>query len=117
MITRTRMAPALGAAIILTLFTPAAAEADQGVTTVATGLDNPHGLAFAPDGSLYVAEGGVGGAGPCFPGAQSDLECFGTSGAITKVSGGTQRRVVTGLPSIAAPDGARAIGPSDVAVV
>ncbi|WP_327358889.1 ScyD/ScyE family protein [Streptomyces sp. NBC_01304] len=117
MITRTRMAPAVGAALILTLFTPAGAEADQGPTTVATGLDNPHGLAFSADGSLYVAEGGVGGAGPCFPGAQADLECFGTSGAITKISGGSQRRVVTGLPSIAAPDGARAIGPSDVTVV
>ncbi|MER5889217.1 ScyD/ScyE family protein [Streptomyces sp. NPDC001941] len=121
MTTRTRMTPALGAAILLTLFTPAAAEAEQGsgqgVTTVATGLDNPHGLAFAPDGSLYVAESGVGGPGPCLPGPQAELECFGTTGAVTKVSRGTQRRVVTGLPSIAAPDGARAIGPSDVAVV
>ncbi|MFD3515501.1 ScyD/ScyE family protein [Streptomyces sp. NPDC058657] len=117
MITRTRMAPAIGAALLLTLFTPAAAEADQGITTVATGLDNPHGLAFAPDGSLYVAESGVGGTGPCFPGPQADLECFGTTGAITKIRGGTQRRVVTGLPSIATPGGARAIGPSDVAVV
>jgi sugar lactone lactonase YvrE len=31
------------------------------VTLFATGLDNPRGLKFGPDGVLYVAEGGTGG--------------------------------------------------------
>src|SRR5215510_10232799 len=30
-------------------------------TVVMTGLHNPRGIAFAPDGALYVAESGCGG--------------------------------------------------------
>jgi glucose/arabinose dehydrogenase len=42
----------------------AAAPNDSTVTTIkvfATGLNNPRGLKFGPDGNLYVAEGGTGG--------------------------------------------------------
>ncbi len=93
---------------------PSAAHADQSVATVATGLDNPRGLGFAPNGALYVAESGRGGAGPCFTGPEGDEVCFGTTGAITEIRKGSQRRVLTELPSIAARDGSFAIGPSDV---
>lgn len=39
------------------------------VSVLASGFNNPRGLAFGPDGNLYVAEGGIGGthstAGQC----------------------------------------------------
>ena len=34
---------------------------------VMTGLDNPRGLAWGPEGALYVAEAGKGGPGVCVP--------------------------------------------------
>lgn len=107
-------------AAALALLPAAAAEAhhghQQGVKVVASGLDNPRGLAFGPGGGLYVAEAGRGGSGPCQPGGEGDTVCFGTSGAVTRVNlwSGGQTRIASGLPSLAGTDGSSAIGPSDV---
>lgn len=82
---------------------------------IATGLDNPRQLSFTRGGDLLVAESGEGGAGPCLPGPEGGEVCFGTSGAITKVSArGKQTRLLRGLPSLAARDGSEATGPGDV---
>jgi hypothetical protein len=87
----------------------------SGPVVIATGLDNPRQLSF--DGyDLYVAESGTGGDQGCMPGPEGDEVCFGETGSVTKVDRWGQRRVLTGLPSRAAPDGSAATGPTDVAV-
>jgi hypothetical protein len=86
-----------------------------GLQVVASGLDNPRGIAIGPGGALFVAESGAGGSGPCTVGPEGNEVCFGPSGAITRIAHGTQRRVVTGLPSVAdKADGSAAVGPVDV---
>lgn len=88
---------------------------------VASGLDNPRGLGFGPDDFLYIVEAGRGGPdSPCLPppaGAPpgAPMRCYGPTAAITRVRAlGDQQRVVTGLPSLAGPDGSEATGPHDI---
>jgi sugar lactone lactonase YvrE len=100
--------------MLLVLALAAPVSADGHVTVVADGLDNPRGLAFAPNGALYIAEAGTGGAGPCFEGPEGEEVCFGTTGAISMLRNGRQRQVVTGLPSLAEAGGVAATGPHDV---
>jgi hypothetical protein len=82
---------------------------------IADGLDNPKGLSFGPDGSLYLAEAGTGGDGASVPSpsGQGNL-CYGMSGAIAKIENGVAKRVLTGLPSLAFADGTGAAGPHDI---
>lgn len=75
--------------------------AEPQLTPVATGLNNPRGLAFAPDGKLYVAEAGIG-AGDGQGGFGLGI---GFTGAVTEISGigspqPVVRRVATGLVSL-----------------
>jgi hypothetical protein len=84
-------------------------------TVVMSGLDNPRGLAFAPNGALYVTEAGRGGDGPCLVNPGSGEErCFGRTGAITRLWKGQQSRILEGLESHAQPDGSAASGPNGI---
>ena len=71
---------------------------------VMSGLHNPRGLAFGPDGALFVAEAGTGGPAPCVTIVATPY-CYGPTGSISRLLDGVQERVVEGLPSIAAPNG------------
>jgi len=85
---------------------------------VVRGLDNPRGLAFGPEGALYIAQAGRGGDGLCGPGPEG-IRCYGDSGAITRFDPktGATSDVVTGLPSLATEEGQMfAIGPNDLSL-
>ncbi len=95
-------------------------EAVQQVSTtmrvVATNLNNPRGLTIGPDGGIYVAEGGVGGA-DCYQVDPSDptfVMCIGATGSVTRIENGVQERIAVGLPSMADPSGFAAGGPSRI---
>ena len=74
------------------------------VSVFASGLENPRGLKFGPDGKLYVAEGGTGGTNPVVgcanvPGAGPYLGSQ-TGGRISRIDAHGHRTTVTAsLPS------------------
>ncbi len=109
----TLAATAAATALATTFLAPPASAVEWDV--VASSLDNPRQLSFSGD-TLYVAEAGAGGSGPCVAGPEGDV-CLGLTGAVTRVRNGVQRRVLTRLPSLAAEDGSSALGPADVRVL
>ncbi|MBV9849159.1 MAG: ScyD/ScyE family protein [Armatimonadetes bacterium] len=95
----------LGAAA---LGAPHPARAQDSLQTVMSGLDNPHGLVFGPDGGLYVAEAGNGGpAGnpTILTSNNGEVNTLGSTGAVSRYLNGVQKQIITGLPSLADPAG------------
>ena len=98
----------LSAALLTACFVVLVGVAGAGaatVTQVASGLDNPRGVAFLPNGELVVAEAGHGGD-VCL-GAGGALPCFGTSAQISAIdlATGSHTPIVSGLFSVKEPEG------------
>jgi hypothetical protein len=122
----TRWASA-GGLVLAALVVPALPVAQTTVSVVMSGLDSPRGLAFGPEGALYVTEAGRGAVGTdneaianpetdprCYTGPLGGVQCYGPTGAISRWWHGVQTRVATGLPSTSFANGTRGTGPTDI---
>jgi sugar lactone lactonase YvrE len=106
---------AVAAATAAATFAGASVAQAATVETVARGLDNPRGVAVAPDGSVYVAN--TGRAGRSCRGEGEEAMCIGRTGRIVRVtpSGGKQT-VARGFMSLGGPGGVFAAGVHGVSV-
>ena len=100
---------------------PSAAHAQNGLQVVMSGLNNPYGLAFGPDGGLYVAEAGTGNGGlstgPGFVNGAGEQVYFGDTGSVAELKGGIQSQVISGLPSLGPAGGGETAGLSGITFV
>ena len=88
------------------------------LTTIVDGISNARGVSFGPDGSLYVAEPGIGGNGNCQPSPSTLFQpiCAGNSGSLVKVApDGTKQRLLNNFESLAEqPSGNQGAGIQDI---
>ncbi|MEH1791582.1 ScyD/ScyE family protein [Nostoc sp.] len=88
------------------------------LTTIVDGVSNARGVSFGPDGSLYVAEPGIGGNGNCQPSPSTLFQpiCAGNTSSLVKVApDGTQQRIFNNFESLAEqPTGNQGAGIEDI---
>ena len=107
-------------AIALIALAASTAHAATQVEVIASGLSNPRGIAFAPNGQLFVTEAGRGGGGNCAVLGDGQRACYGESGALTRIDRtgiSAPVQVIGGLPSLAGAGGFAATGPNSISFV
>jgi hypothetical protein len=113
-------ASALAAALFISLALAASSSAVS-VSTIASGLDNPRGLAFDSEGQLFVAEAGHGSdpAGKaCIPeGPDGQPLCVGFTSGVSRLDSRGPHKVVSGWVSTAHPDGTGATGIDGISIL
>ena len=110
-----RLAAASAVTLVAGMLTATPAHAAEvEVEVIASGLNNPRQLAFAPGGTLYVAEAGVRGDSENCSDHPLGAYCLEFTGSLARVGqSGDVKRVVTGLPSIS--NETETMGPFDIA--
>ena len=110
MLTGSAAAAAMLTAGLMVAPADAGVNSPPGVTVLLEHLNNPRGLALAPDGSLLMAEAGHGGS-ECI----DSSTCVGNTGSFDKVTNlsgtPTRTRLIRGLFSVADKSGVAAEGP------
>ncbi|WP_375501775.1 ScyD/ScyE family protein [uncultured Nostoc sp.] len=88
------------------------------LTPIVDGVSNARGVSFGPDGSLYVAEPGIGGNGNCQPSPSTLFQpiCAGNTSSLVKVApDGTKERIFNNFESLAEqPTGNQGAGIEDI---
>ena len=101
--------------------TPAADLSVAQTSIVMSGLNSPRGLAWGPEGALYVAESGTATTtGTCVPFLEGNTlatKCYSGSGSVSRLWKGTQSRIASGLPSTYIVGSGFASGPQDISFV
>ena len=101
--------------LLVALLAPTVSATPYVISEVMSGLVTPRGLAFGPDGALYVAEAGSGGNGPSVVLGNGNVAFLGATSGLTRLHNGVQERILDGLPSVATAAGLDAGGLQDIA--
>lgn len=98
--------------------TPAAGMSGEAVTPVAAGLVNPRGVVWAPDGTLYVGQAGMGGSmlgTPTLPPPPGPVH-GGLTASVVRIEAGCPVLVAGNLPSVMTALG-DVLGVEDLAIL